>query len=156
MTKSANRTGTPAMDVQRWWQNVRRFLAWLSAGEELPQRADGTIGPPLRSIVGVAVWLFAAERLPVSESESAEAARSPGSLARLILSTEALPDVPPKDSIDGGSTGSLARWLLAPERLPVPETDTVDRRPNMVKWLLASEPLPRPTDDTTASRSQEA
>jgi hypothetical protein len=141
--------------LQRWWRNARRFLEWLSAGEELPQRADGPIGPPLRSIVGVAGWLSAAERLPVSESAPAETARLAGSPVRWLLSPEALPEAPPEDSTDRDSTGSLARRLLAPERLPISETDTAGSGPSVVKWLLAPEPLPPPRNDAPASRSQE-
>jgi hypothetical protein len=142
--------------LKRWWRDVRRFVEWISAAEKLPQRVGHPMGSRLRSIVGVAGWLFTAEPLPVSESVPSEKVRSPGGLARWILAPDALPQASPGDPTGRRSTGSLIRWLLAPEQIPMLEADAVDSGPSVVRWLFAAEPLPPPTEETTASRGQEA
>ncbi len=144
------------MDVRTWWHNVRRFLAWLSAGEALPRTGRRSTTPPRRSLADVAGWLLSPEQLPLDEPLPTGSAVTTGSPARWLLSPESLPEAPREDSTGRGSIASLVGWLLTPERLPITESDSVRSRPSVVKWLFASEPLPPPTDGTTAPKSQEA
>jgi len=155
MMEPVDVTGNPETKLQLWWRDIRRFLAWLSAGEELPGTGEPPTRSPHRSIAQFAGWLFAAERLPLAEPPLAEHAPTTAGLVRWCLSPDTLPEEPPKDT-DRRSIGPLARWLLAPEHLPIAEADTVGKGSSTVKWLLSSEPLPPPMHDSTTSRSQEA